>query len=390
MKKSLYIIAAVVAAGCAIGATGCGAPSRNVATLSSNWYSNTNFKSIQPTFTQNNTPFAAEEISYDVKFKKNQGGNFTYTVDYADGNYTTLFYAAEFDYTKKEEGVNYVCDEFRKSYEDAAKDRPVIAYYYKTELNIPTVKFSCNGKEEEFKDDFTVTECWFLSVENQLRPLYSRQEIKSASPANLQAATVESAYELVHYEYTCYYDYNGTSVKCEKTDKLSADANKTVTVTAGLDGAQNSLFDVAEYNILARALNLSETSFSQTVSVFTPSGVVGNCTLSGGVLPLPSTTDEDKQTKSHTMSHLTKNDLFLPKQNEDGSYSDLSTVAVTAVYHGSLNVNGLSQAYWFTAVENERNNRGRATMVRMEMPVPYNMGTSIYTLNEIKTTLWQK
>ena len=64
-------------------------------------------------------------------------------------------------------------------------------YYYKTELSISSVKFTLGGETKTFDesnggDTSVVTECYFLDVQNYLRPLYSVQDIKTVSPAEYQ------------------------------------------------------------------------------------------------------------------------------------------------------------------------------------------------------------
>ena len=58
MKKRIGITAVILAAGCTILATGCAGNTQNVVYLSSNWYANTGYKKIQPTFTEDDEKFS--------------------------------------------------------------------------------------------------------------------------------------------------------------------------------------------------------------------------------------------------------------------------------------------------------------------------------------------
>ena len=97
----------------------------------------------------------------------------------------------------------------------------------------------------------------------------------------------------------------------------------------------------------------------------------------------------DKE-KSAAQEVLKKKGLYTPKyyKDEDGNEKEkgLSTVAVRVSYNGELT--GVLQTYWISAIENARNNTGRATIVRMDNHVTFKQGILRYSIKEVESTLW--
>lgn len=378
MKKALSIILAAATLGCAVGAAGCAGNTKSVAALNSNWFSNTTFKSIQPTFIDDGKgDFSAEKVTYDVKFVKSEIGNITYTVEYAEGGtYKTLFYAKPFSADSE-----YVCDEYKEGYKQAAASG-LTAYYYKTELSIPSVAFTYGAEKETFKNQTQTTECWFLSVENKLRPLYAKTVINCASPATLQASSLKSAYDLVNCEYVNYYNFAGTAVKTVKTDNLAKENKVTETVKDNLGEAQNTLFDVAQLDVVARAQNLGDGSFAQAISLYVPASGVNGYIVSGAPVLLA----ESERTAFAEI--LKDKRLFDDLKDENGNPRGLLTTSVSVRYNNDMS--GYSQSYIFAAVNNKRNNTGRATMVKAIMPIAFSHGNLEYNLKSIESTFWNE
>lgn len=391
MKKPFYILAAVLAAGCVIGASGCKSTVKNLAVLSSNWYSGTGYGGFQPTICKENFDadkpnVGAEKIVYKVEHtpldEKYQ--NKYYSVSYGEGaTYTTEFYADKF----KAESISGFPEEYKSAYAEAGA---ITAYYYRTELVIPEVTFTLKedkNREEQtevFKDENNiVTESWFLSVKDYLRPLYSVQTVKSVSPNMLQPAALKdgAAYKKYDRVYENFYSYDGSKVTTVTTDNLT-EGEKTKTAEVSLGKAKNSLFDLNTLDILARAQNLvAGSSLSQAVSLYIPkSGKVENFNFAGSTAALTSGEDELKQLKSDLETKLGVKGLYIP--NDSG----LQTVAVSLHYNSAQP--GGSQTYWFAAINDKHNNTGRATMLKLSQPISYNLGTISYTLDSFESTLW--
>lgn len=350
---------AIILSGCG-GCAGCGTTAKNIASLSSNWYANTAYKKIQPTFTQGNEDFKKEEIKYTVTFDKTAAKNNSYSVNYSDGTYITEFYAAEFDRDK------YCAEEFKDAYPDN-----LVAYYYKTSLNIPEVTFKVGNDEKSFENDSIITECWFLSVEDALQPIYSKISADTVSPAANRVSSIDEAYNKIKCEYVTYYSYQPGAALIEVT----CDGQTTKNTTDGLGNTVNTVFDLSSLNIAIRATKLTG-DLSQVITLHTPNAGLQNFTLSGRSGAL----SEADLTKIENI--MTENGLYVGGNEDD----KLNTTAVSITYAGQLS--GVSQQYWFAAIDNARNNTGRATMLKIAQPLPYSLGTLHITLDEIVSKIY--
>ena len=368
MKKRFGVAALTLAAGCAVifagctGCNGCGNNGKaNEAAFSSNWYADTNFKYIQPNFTEGNDAFTgAEEIVYTVKHDKETAINTTYSVDYSDGTYTTKFYATKFNKTLID-----------NEYKDGYPEESITVYCYETELDVPEVTFTVGDKTSEPFHNSIKTVSYFTDVNEHLRPLYSKQIVNMASPAEYQVNSLDEAYVTVDQTVETSYNYEGTAAKTVITGN---DAKEFV--TNGLGDTDNSLVDVNGLNIAVRAMQLSE-SFTQVISVYSPAGKLQNYAFAGSSAAL---SEKDRTDYEEILSGK---ELYV--KGEDKS---LHTVCVTATLNSDMK--GVSQKYWFAAIDNARNNTGRATMVKMSVPIPFNLGTLNYSLKEITNTLYNK
>ncbi len=370
MKKRFGVAALTLAAGCAVifagctGCNGCGNTGKaNEAAFSSNWYADTNFKYIQPTFTEGNDAFkGAEEIVYTVKHDKETAGNTTYSVDYSDGTYTTKFYGTTF----KKDLIN---EEFKASYPDEA----ITVYCYETELDVPSVTFTVGDKTSEPFHNSIKTVSYFTDVNEHLRPLYSKQIVNGASPAEYQVSSLEEAYVTVNQTVETSYNYEGTAAKTV----ITGDGAKEF-VTDGLGDTDNSLVDVNGLNIAVRAMQLSE-GLSQVISVYSPSGKLQDYTFTGSSTAL---SEKDRTAYEEILGNEAVG-LYVK-----GEGKSLHTVCVTAKLNSANDMNGVSQQYWFAAIDNARNNTGRTTMVKMSVPIPFSLGTLNYSLDTITSTLY--
>lgn len=365
MKKRFGVYALAAAAGCAVifsGCAGCGANGKtNEAAFSSNWYADTSFPYIQPTF--DSSVGGREEITYKVALNTKTAGNLVYSVEYGSGTYSTLFYATKFD-------NSLICEEFRSGYPEN-----LTVYYYKTELRFDSVTFKMKsgGDPAVFGEQSIVTECYFTDVSDHLRPLYATIDTDNYAPADFQPNSLENSYNHVSQKVTTFYNFAGSVAKTVIEDRLdSADsAEKNV---EGLDKTNNSLIDVCGLNIALRAMQLG-SNLAQTISVYSPSGRMQDFTFTGSTLAL----SDEERTAAESVLESAK--LYV-----SGEGKTLSTVCVSAMLNEDMR--GASQRYWFTAIDSFKNNRGRATMVKMTAPAPFSLGTFEYKLDEVISTLY--
>lgn len=357
---------ASVFAGCS-GCAGCGANGKtNEAAFSSNWYADTNFGYIQPTFTFGDKDFkGAEEIVYDVTFDGESAANPSYSIEYGPGTFTTYFCAAEFD-------KSLIDGEYREEYPDSKK-----VYCYRTERSLRYIRFKMkSGEEKSFDEEQKlVTECYFTDVANHLRPLYSVQDIKTVIPAEYQTGNIEAVYTRLDLRYETSYRYDGSAAKTVVYDRLDGN-KKTEKAVGGLNDTNNSLIDVGGINIAARAMQLN-SAFTQAVSLYSPAGGMQEYTFTGAAGSL----GEEERTAAENM--LAGKGLYV-----GGEGRTLETTCVTVKLNADLT--GVSQRYWFAAVgaENAKNNRSRATLVKMSEPLTFGLGTLNYSLKEIKSTIY--
>ena len=364
MKKRFVVAAIALASGCAFifaGCAGCGNNGKaNEAALSSNWYADTNYKYIQPTFVGESN---AEVIEYNVELDKSTATNKSYSVDYEGGKYVTTFYATKFN-------KGLIAEDYREAYPD-----DVTVYCYQTELTVKKITFTFGTDTKEFTDKYVRTTCYFMDVNHHLQPLYSNQQVNMASPAEYQVSSIKQAYIEVNQTVVTSYNYNGTAAKTE-ISVMGYDGMQppTTSVTNGLDKTDNSLIDVNGLNIAVRAMQLSE-SLNQVISMYSPSGKMQNFTFTGSSTSL---SDAEK----------TASETVLKGKKLLGEDKSLKTVCVTCTLNSDKDMSGVSQKYWFTAIENVRNNTGRATLVKMSYPLTFNLGTVNYSLKEVTSTLY--
>lgn len=371
MKKSFTALTVLLAASLTVTAAGCSSGGKNLAVLSSNWYTGTTFYGYQPEICE-----GREEIVYTIKHEQPEEAyaNSAYTVKYADGTYKTEFRAATFD-----------ASGFPESYlEDFEKAGKFTAYCYKTTLEIPKVTFTLKSDADnpkDFENQKIKTESWFLSVNDYLRPLYSKQVVNSVTPWSLKPKKLEEgdAYKTFDLSYENFYSFDGKSV----TTVLTEGGEKQTTETTKLNKSKNSLFDPFTQDIVVRASDLySGGSLSQAVSFYIPkSGKTENFVLTGYDNNVQFSSDEQKNAVIDELI-----DAGLYEGDKTAENRTLKTVAVTVSYTSGSQPGG-TQSYWFTAVKDKRNNMGRATLLKMTSPLSYYQGTLIYTLDMITSSL---
>ncbi|MDE7330074.1 MAG: hypothetical protein K2N30_03105, partial [Clostridia bacterium] len=313
----------------------------------------------------------AEKITYAVKFDNSAATNTSYSVSYGDGTYTTVFYAATID---KNSGI--IHENFKSGYPDGK----ITVYCYETSLITGETKFTFQGEDKVFEGgESKVTKSYFLSVEDRLRPVYSYQKFNSVSPAVLNATSLEDTYAVQKCEYTTYYSWDGSQAITDADEN----GEKSVKTTDGLNNTANTMFDLAYLDIAVRACKLSAT-LSQQISLYTAHSGVSDYTLSGNARALAD------GEKTAITAKLKDKGLYVPSYKEDDKGNQveegLNTVAVSVTYNGELS--GVSQTYWFAAIGNARNNTGRATLLKIEYPLTFNLGVSNFTLQSIESTLW--
>lgn len=376
MKRFLKISAAVVAVGVAAtlagcgGCSGCAGCSGNTAAstvTSSNWFTGTSYKGIQPSFImdENHPEYTSEKILYDVSFDNSAASNSSYSVDYKDGSFSTEFYATRYNW--------------QNSYEGYKSEDSELVYCYKTRLSV-SVKYSLkSGEESEWFADGVETESYFRPAGKNLQPVYSKQVIKSTSPNKQKAKSLADAYKSIDAVYENYY-----SRDCKEVTSVIKEAGKDEqTKTYGFNKVKNTLFDNSSLYIAVRSMKLT-ADYSQTVSLFSPAADgVSSYTISG--------TTKELAERKEVSAKLAEKGLYVPKTvDENGNPVEdagINSVAMNINYTGGSLI-GTTQTVWYAAIDNPDNNTARATMLKLSIPLSYNLGTLNYTLKEVQSTLW--
>lgn len=375
MKKTLAVVGAVALAGVlAVTAAGCAKSTKNLASLSSNWYYDTGFKRIQPTFTEEN----AEKLTYLVTQSK-PSTNVYYSVLHEQGTYTTEFYAKKITATELAE---ITFEDWREDYTKAlGKEGYMYLYYYKTELSIPKVTFTCGGNTKEFTDQSVQTESYFLSVEDYLRPVYTIRTINRTIPKELQVSSLEGSYFEVDMVYESFYTISGNRVKTLITDNNATGDKLSAFEVSGMASYPNSVFDVAYLDLVARGMRNVGSSFSQNIAIYSPGLQLRDYTISGGSKALFDNKEQSDLQLAIFEGILKDKGLFTPQpvDEKDPSKGEtkLKTASVSIAYNGG-NYSGVSQTYWF-AVGKET----RTLMLKYSEPLHYNLGQLDYVLTSI-------
>ena len=380
LVASLAVGMAATMAGCG-GCVGCAGCNKNTAshTLTrSNWFTGTSYNGIQPSFIEGHKDFSKEEVTYKVYFDDTTATNTYYSVDYKDGKYTTEFYATQFDWTRADMPEGYAKDSVKKE----------TVYYYKSTLTI-SVQFTLktgNKAQSEWFNDSVVTESYFRAAGKNLQPVYSKQKIVSTSPANYQPTTLKDAYREIDVEYENFYNYNCTKVLSTTTDYKKDDPTLD-RIGDGvveskeydkLNKLKRSFFDNSSLYVAIRSMKLS-SNLSESISLFSgAAGGIDTYLVSGSGAALTA------QERADFTSALSDKGLYSPSSPED---EGVQATAVTVSYTGG-NMHGTSQTVWYASILDNDNNVSRATMLKLSVPISFSLGTLNYTLEEVKSTLW--
>lgn len=374
MKHKAKIIAAALAAGMTVTLTGCGGcmgcngcgGTTVIDTISrSNWFTATSYNGIQPTFIEGHDNFSPEIITYGVSYDDTFASNEHFALDYKDGEYTTEFYATEYDWSTAPE-----------SYTDD-KVKTEVVYVFKSKLDISVkYKMKKSGAESDWFKDSVETVSYFRAAGKNLSPVYSRQVIISTSPAGYQPATLEDAYRAINVTYENFYSYD-----CEKVLAYTTENGKTESKEHNLTKLNAALFDNSSLYIAVRSMKLSST-LSQPITLFsTAAGGADTYAVAGVESPL---TDTERATFTEK---LKAQGLYESTAKEDEEDKGVQSTAVTVSYAGG-NLRGSSQTIWYAAITDSDRNVSRATMLKLSVPISFGLGTLNYSLQEIQSTLW--
>lgn len=406
MKKTGKILAIAAACACVAGVAGC-ATSVNRLSVDSYWYIDS-YEGIQSTsIDPEENGRTAEVLLYNISFDEQSGGNGSYRVnyftdseDFAGGEtphyYKTKFYATGFDwndsrvaeaYRMNEEAVGKLPEGDKARFDGTSE----IVYVLETELKISGEYIF--GKDEateansvEFSD-YMNTVSYFRSARNGLVPVYSRQEVHTTSPNGMVAGSVDTMCKDIEYVYEVSYNFECTEATYTYTEKgENGQFGEPVTRTAKkLENSSYTLFDNNTLYQVMRGMSFSN-NFSATISLFSAAdlGTV-NVSLAGG-----TTNELDKEKDKDIISALTTayGEPEKPENaDEDEDSADHSYIYYNPVSIKNANGKGVTRTAWFASVTDEDDNTYRATMLYLNQPLSYGLGTWEFRLAEVVSVL---
>lgn len=369
MKKFTKICAVMLAAVCTTGLAACSSSSGSSSSLSSKWYIRTSYMGIQPTSVYENDEDTPKEVLvYDISFEEDSGGNSVYSVSYNSGHtMTTEFYACEYDWsgtTAPEgysgSGLNFNIPEEYQSDETET----VYCYTYSFEIS-GTYTYTSTDETVAFSDKMESV-CYFRSARNNLQPVFSYQYVKSTSPASFTPSGADAMCKEVEYEYTVYYNKDCTEVTTNYTELTM---NSVTEKTIDLTDAENTLFDNGSVYTVMRAMNIT-SSLSMDIDIF----IAAESNY--------STYNVTGASAAALEDETIKNALVDAGYASDGD--NLTYSAASLSYTGDLS--GTSQTIWYATLSDDTSrNYCRSTMLKIELPISFGLGTLDFTLSEVQS-----
>lgn len=318
MKK--LRIAAIATALPLVLCAACGAADQSLG-LSANWYSNTNNTNLAGT---------SETAEYTVTFEPEKE-NADFTAEYTDGVYKT---------TLRDENIS------------SAEGNP-LGYHFHTELTVKG-RFILKGERGEEFTDTVVSDVWFLSVAEGLRPV--RSEKRSDCHVPVAGASSVSASSLHYtYSYTTTYTADLSSATVLFTQTVPEEkSSETVLKLKG----RTSYLDNEQILFAIRGLNLQ--------TAFTFRSVNPVQLLPATVQGAAGEGEERKETFS------------VNGVSEERTVSVAKTsISYTGTYRGG------SQVLYYAQRTSPTANAYRNILIRAEVPALESLGTYVYSLKSV-------
>ncbi|MGN0813647.1 MAG: hypothetical protein ACI4MH_00255 [Candidatus Coproplasma sp.] len=365
MKNIFKILTVAIAACGALSMAACGGTVSNKIGTSPNWDARIVIKND---LSEGSEWFTHKEVAtYSIAFEK--GTNTAYSLDYiTDGakpaSYTTKFYATEYNWASSS-----IPEEYRVS------NTREYVYVYETEVKLSGT-YTYGESTKDF-DNHITTVAYFRSAQDNLQPVYSKQVIKCASPANFIPTSLEASYVEMDCVYETFYnvDCSKATVKC--TDNLDSE-NSGVT-ESGI-ASTYSVFDSNSLDAALRSLTFSGTHVFDTFIAI--EGKNFNYQASCAEAATLDTTKDDNAQIARALNAAVDSGYLFAGVNSEGN-REYSYSAVTVSYVS--NMPGSSSVYWYANVADTRLNSTRAALLKIINPVSFSLGTLTYSLSSLTT-----
>lgn len=311
-KKIISCVALLLTASCSFA---CAGTSQKVI-FSSNWQKDNTVQENDLT----------ENLEYSVTFEKGSPLNNDFTLDYANGVYTTSLKTEQFN------------------------GRTI--YAYETKLTIDVV-YQMNAEIAQLQD-YVISSVKFEKTDKSLRPISSHKEVYSHSPSN-GATELSSCYELFHYSVDISYNenYSGESV-------VKNLAQENATETRDSFSVNTEKFTCIDNEQLLFALRGVNPALSSTAKFNVYS-------------PFIKGTQSIKAT-------------FASEEGMDFNFVKNGVAIKEAIQYYPVSIvldqknSGATQTAWIAKSTDVQSNTYRNVILRLETPLSYNFGSLVYTL----------
>jgi hypothetical protein len=365
MNKIIKFIALVLAAGSMATLAACSSSTTSTVT-NANW----DERVIKNDLSDNSSWFTKKEVAtYSINFT--EGSNTSYSVEYVtDGSktaeYKTEFYAISYDWSNSA---------IPEAYRQVAGTTENV-YVYTTSLTISGTYKMKSGDETKAFDDSIVTVSYFRSAKNSLQPVYSKQTVKSTSPASLVASEISSTYVEVDAVYETFYNKD-----CKEATIKTYDSANTLTEQkqVALNGSY-TLFDTTALGAAMRSLTLTSGSTYLFDVLIPVNGATSVYQASGSASVQLNSENADEKQIIDALNNSEPESYIFATEDESGnktySYS-AATLSLVAALPGP------SYTYWYATVPNNSFNSARAVMLKVSSPIYFGLGTLTYTLSSL-------
>lgn len=269
----------------------------------------------------------SETLEYDVTTDKAELQAESYFFSYSNGKYTT-------------------------SLSTEVSEEGKTVYVLESTLTID-VTYRYGVQAEKTFNDRVYSRVKFHKAANALQPISSHKEVKSTTPANNEAVSLESCY--LQYDYTMDVTYSGTDVKSVMVE--NKEGSTLSENTYSIDNEKYTYLDNEQLLFALRGVKPTANG-SNTFLVYNP---------------FLNAAQKVKATYSAATGADTNFAI-------DGVTGKQTVQYIPIKIELDEKNPGQAQTAWIAETTDSTNNKYRNVMLRLETPLSYGYGTLIYTL----------
>lgn len=311
------------------------------------------------------TILASCGINYTVTFSPNWCYD---TTNENSSNVETLTYEVSFEKSSIKDTANTRTVEFAKEQKGVytttltpQQSGTETIYSYATTESVPVTYtyHSASGDLTQTFNDTVTSTVLFKSTAKGLKPISSTKTVHSHSPLNITATKIEDCYEEYHYTVAITYDENGekgTSVLTDHIGNVVGTTNNERTTEFEIDD-KYTFVDNEQLYFALRCMPLTAGTYLSTYS------------------------DAHKTVKtvSVTVKEAAEEEFTFLKSGVSSTQT-LSYLPLAVALSGKNG--GGEQTVWVAKKTDTAKNVNRNVILKRLNPVPYNIGTLVYTLTE--------